>query len=76
MATWMKSDKNIRELTHDVLLSTRAFERGYFRRRFIEELFQKHETEDSSYYGDTLWTFLSLELWHRQFVDEPARVSA
>ena len=70
VATWLKSDARMRELAHDVLLSARAFERGYFRRQFIEDLFQKHETEDSSYYGDTLWTFLALELWHRQHVDE------
>ena len=36
----------------------------------------KNETEESSYYGDTLWSFLALELWHRQVVDEPAGVTA
>ena len=58
-----------------MLLSQRSFERGYFRREFIEDLFRKHEADDSTYYGDTLWSFLVLELWHRQFVDEPARVA-
>jgi asparagine synthase (glutamine-hydrolysing) len=76
VALWMKTDRRMRELSHDVLLSARAFERGYFRRDFIEDLFRKHASDDTSYYGDTLWTFLALELWHRQVVDEPARVSA
>jgi asparagine synthase (glutamine-hydrolysing) len=75
VSTWLKSDRPMRELTHDVLLSSRAFGRGYFRRDFIEDLFRKHETDDTAYYGDTLWTFLVLELWHRQFVDEPMKVA-
>ena len=77
VATWMNSDPRMRELSRDVLLSTRAFGRGYFKRRFIEDLFAKHERDGStSYYGDMLWTFLTLELWHRQAVDEPAKVPA
>jgi asparagine synthase (glutamine-hydrolysing) len=74
VATWMKSDPQMRELSRDVLLSSRAFERGYFQRPFIENLFRKHDADESSYYGDTIWTFLVLELWQRQFVDEPAKV--
>jgi len=76
VSTWLKSDPKFRELAHDVLLSRRAFERNYFRRPFIEELFRKHQTDESPYYGDTLWTFLTLELWHRQTVDQPAGVAA
>jgi asparagine synthase (glutamine-hydrolysing) len=76
VATWLKSDRRMRQLAHDTLLSHRAFERGYFRKTFIEELFRQHEADDSTYYGDILWTFLVLELWHRQFVDVPAGVTA
>lgn len=75
VSTWLKSDRRMRELAHDALLSPRAFGRGYFRRPFIEDLFRKHEVDDTAYYGDTLWTFLALELWHRQFVDEPLKVA-
>jgi asparagine synthase (glutamine-hydrolysing) len=74
VATWMKSDKRMRELSRDTLLSSRAFGRGYFRRQFVEELFRRHDEDSSTFYGDTLWTFLALELWHRQLVDEPAKV--
>ena len=73
---WLKSDRRLRELARDTLFSTCAFERGYFRKEFIEDLFQKYELDDSTYYGDTIWTFLILELWHRQFVDEAAKVPA
>jgi asparagine synthase (glutamine-hydrolysing) len=75
VAVWLKSDARFRELSRDTLLSGRALQRGYFRREFIEDLFRKHEADDSSYYGDTLWTFLVLELWHRQAVDELARMA-
>jgi asparagine synthase (glutamine-hydrolysing) len=70
VATWLKTDRRLRELARDILLSRRALERGYFRREFIADLFRKHEADNSTYYGDTVWTFLALELWHRQFVDE------
>jgi asparagine synthase (glutamine-hydrolysing) len=76
VAEWIKSDPRMREFARDTLLSKRASQRGYFRQRFIEELFSKHETEPSTFYGDTLWTFLVLELWHRQVVDELSRVPA
>ena len=76
VASWMKSDRNMRELLHDTLRSGRALERGYFRREFIEGLFHKHEVDETGYYGDTLWTFLILELWHRQVVDQPVGAPA
>ena len=70
VSVWLKSDKRLREMSHDVLFSSRALGRGYFRRDFLEDLLRKHEADDSSYYGDTVWTFLAVELWHRQFVDQ------
>jgi asparagine synthase (glutamine-hydrolysing) len=73
---WIKADPRIRELARDTLLSGRARDRGYFRPEFIDELFRKHEATDSTYYGDILWTILMVELWHEQFVDQPARIVA
>jgi asparagine synthase (glutamine-hydrolysing) len=76
VATWLKSDPKLRELGRDMLLSARAFERGYFRRAFIEDLFQKHEDDVTTYYGDTLWNFLMLELWHRRVAEIPVGMAA
>jgi asparagine synthase (glutamine-hydrolysing) len=76
VAVWMKSDPRLRELTYDTLLSNRSLERGYFRESFVRDLLDKHEADAGVYYGDTIWTFLMLELWHRQRVDEPVRVVA
>jgi asparagine synthase (glutamine-hydrolysing) len=75
VAYWLKSDRRLRELSHDILLSARASQRGYWRRDFIEGLLRRHEADDTTYYGDTVWTFLVLELWHRQFVDQPVSVA-
>ena len=74
VADWLKSDTRMREFSRDILFSSRALERGYFRRGFMEELIRLHEADDTAYYGDNVWSFLVLEMWHRQFVD--ARVGA
>jgi asparagine synthase (glutamine-hydrolysing) len=76
VSVWLKTDKKLREMSHDLLFSSRALGRGYFRRDFVEDLIRKHEADDSTYYGDTVWTFLALELWHRQFVDAPVGAAA
>jgi asparagine synthase (glutamine-hydrolysing) len=73
---WLNSDPKMHDLALDTLFSTRALQRGYFRRTFIEDLIRKQKTDTSTYYGDCLWPFFTMELWHRQFVDEPARVTA
>jgi asparagine synthase (glutamine-hydrolysing) len=76
VAAWMKTDPAMREMTRDVLLSARTYQRGYIRRRFVEELFEKHATDTTPFYGDLLWMFLTMELWFRKFVDEARRVAA
>jgi len=42
----------------------------------MDDLFRKHEEDETAFYGDEIWTFLTLELWFRQFVDEPLKVAA
>ena len=72
----MAEHPKLRELARDTLFSARASGRGYFRRGFVEDLYRKYEADTSTYYGDTVWTFLILELWHRQAVDQPVGVGA
>jgi asparagine synthase (glutamine-hydrolysing) len=77
VAMWLKTDRSLREMAQDTLAATRVRERGYFKRQFLEDLFRKNDSaEDTPYYGDTLWTFFVMELWHRQVVDQPTGVSA
>jgi asparagine synthase (glutamine-hydrolysing) len=65
---WLKTDPKLRTMAHDVLLSPTAYQRGYFRRDFIEKLMSNLEQDDTPYFGDLLWVFLMLELWHRRHV--------
>lgn len=75
VALWLKTHPRLRELSRDTLLSGCAVQRGYFRREFIEYMFRRHAEDESSYYGDTLWTLLMIELWHRQVVDAPVEMA-
>jgi asparagine synthase (glutamine-hydrolysing) len=65
---WLKTDPKLRAMARDVLLSPIAYQRGYFRKEFIEKLMAHLEQDDTPYYGDLLWVFLMLELWHRKHV--------
>ena len=66
----------LRELAQDTLGSRAARERGYFQPGFVDKLFGEHEGDESSYFGDVLWTLLTLELWHREYVDATSAVKA
>jgi asparagine synthase (glutamine-hydrolysing) len=65
---WLKTDPKLRAMSRDVLLSPVAYQRGYFRKEFIEKLMAHLEQDNTPYYGDLLWVFLMLELWHRKHV--------
>jgi len=65
---WLKTDPNVRAMAHDVLLSPVAYQRGYFRKQFIEKLISSLERDDGPYFGDLLWVFLMLELWQRRHI--------
>ncbi len=69
ISDWLKRHRGFRELGRDVLLSARCAQRGYFQKGALETLFDLHEADTTPFYGDTLWTLLMLELWHRRHVD-------
>jgi asparagine synthase (glutamine-hydrolysing) len=71
-AYWLKGHRGFRELARDTLLSVRSMQRGYFRSGVLAELFAKHESDSTAFYGDILWRLLMLELWHRRHVDQGA----
>jgi asparagine synthase (glutamine-hydrolysing) len=66
---WLKSNPKVHAWGREVLFDPRTYQRGYFRREFIEHLFSKMQQDDTPYFGDLLWVFLMLELWHRQHVE-------
>jgi asparagine synthase (glutamine-hydrolysing) len=68
VGVWFRDHAGFRQLLNDVLLSRRALERGYFERRMIERLVQRHQ-QNVWDYTQELWLLLMLELWHREHVD-------
>lgn len=66
LAHWFRTD--LREMAHDVLLSPRALQRGYFRSNVIAALLAEHSKGQADHAED-LWDLLMLELWHRTFID-------
>ncbi len=69
---WFRED--CRELLRENLLSTRATERGYFRREHVRRLIEQHERREANH-GARLYALLMLELWHREYADRPIGVS-
>ncbi len=62
MHLWAKGAS--RDFFADVLLSSRARDRGIFDTREVAKLM-----DGESAFGRRLWGLLNLELWHRQFID-------
>ena len=62
---WFRED--LREIAHDIILSKRSLERGYFQPEQVKQLVNNHHTAHNG--GTRLWDLLMLELWHRAFID-------
>jgi len=66
---WLKTDPKLRGVAEEVLRDPRTYQRGYFQRQFIERIFAAMDQDNTPFYGDVLWPFLMLELWHRHHVE-------
>ena len=64
---WLRGD--LKDLSHDLLLSSRALDRGYFERRFVERMLREHAKGTRNWHTQ-IWNLMMLESWHRQFVDQ------
>ncbi|MGC4085040.1 MAG: asparagine synthase (glutamine-hydrolyzing) [Vicinamibacterales bacterium] len=63
---WFRGELNA--LAHDVLLDSRARQRGYFRMTEVERMLREHEQRQHNWHYQ-LWNLLVFELWHRMFID-------
>ncbi|MGQ0637368.1 MAG: asparagine synthase (glutamine-hydrolyzing) [Planctomycetaceae bacterium] len=65
---WFRHE--LRDLLHDVLLSSRCRERGIFDPQAVARLVEEHigNRWDHAY---RLWSLLVLELWQQRFLDAP-----
>ena len=69
---WLKTDPKMRGAAEEVLREPRTYQRGYFQRQFIDRIFAAMDQDNTPFYGDVLWPFLMLELWHRHHVEGSA----
>ena len=67
---WLKTYKPLNELMHELVLGQQTVQRGYFKRKALETLIEKHKKDTTSFYGTVLWNIMMLELWHRQICDD------
>jgi asparagine synthase (glutamine-hydrolysing) len=64
---WFRNE--LREMSGDVLLSSRAQQRGYFKPGAVRRMLEEHWNRTAEWHNH-LWTLLMLESWHRMFIDE------
>ncbi len=65
LGAWLRQDI---EPVRDILLSRRARERGLLEMSIVERLIAEHESGGRDH-NRQLWALLTLEEWHRVFVD-------
>jgi asparagine synthase (glutamine-hydrolysing) len=73
LSRWFRDE--LREMSHDILLSPRAIQRGYFQPQAVAALLQAH-CSGREEHAEQLWDLLGLELWHRTFIDGERRASS
>jgi asparagine synthase (glutamine-hydrolysing) len=69
LAAWLR--KELRPLGEDLLLSPRALGRGYLKPAAVRGYWDEHQRGIRNN-SARLWTLMSLELWHRTFLDRSA----
>ena len=65
LGAWLRRDM---APARDILLNRRARERGLLNMTAVERLIEEHETGRMDH-SRQLWALLTLEEWHRQFID-------
>jgi asparagine synthase (glutamine-hydrolysing) len=66
VAVWMRSDTRWREFVGDLLHDPCARQRGYLKPSVLDRFWKQLAGDGASFYGDSLWPWLMLELWHRR----------
>ncbi len=65
--------KECRSFVHDLLSPETTKRRGLFNSDYIQSLLLEHDAGTADH-GQLLWGLMSVELWHRAFLDSPHRV--
>ncbi len=73
LGAWFRG--GLTDVFSDVLRSPLTRQRGYFEPRFVDRLVDEHLSGRRDH-TLRLWQLMVFELWHRQYLDAPAAVSA
>jgi asparagine synthase (glutamine-hydrolysing) len=63
--SWISNE--LKDFVRDVLLDRKTLERGYFQKKFVEDLIADGPQREK--HASDIFSLLTLELWHRQFLD-------
>ena len=66
IARWLRENTDLSGLLSDNLFSGEPKINQYVRQSFLDKMHESMKTDGTSYYGDSLWVFLILELWLRK----------
>ena len=69
---WLRTE--LKDWVHQVLSDQRTVERGYFEKSQIESLVAKNQQEGG--FSKEIFCLITLELWHRTFLDRKSLVLA
>jgi asparagine synthase (glutamine-hydrolysing) len=64
---WLRKD--LRDWVRDILSDSRTKSRGYFEPKAVEDLLAHHQR--TGHYGKEIFCLLTLELWQREFLEQP-----
>jgi hypothetical protein len=57
----------LKEWAQEILFGRRFVQRGYYNQEYIQKIFNEHQSGKDHY--KRLGAIISIELWHRQFLD-------
>ena len=63
IAKWLKEDAALNALLENALFSGKPEIHRYVKADYLQKLRHSFMTEETPYYGDSLWVFLVLEMW-------------
>ncbi|MEW5693647.1 MAG: asparagine synthase (glutamine-hydrolyzing) [Candidatus Hydrogenedentota bacterium] len=63
---WFRTE--LKDIVFDCLFSKKSLERGYFNQDILRMLWEQHQSKRFDH-SARLWTLVSLELWHRRYID-------
>ncbi|NUM81967.1 asparagine synthase [bacterium] len=59
---------NLKEMIFDLISEKSLKKRGYFNHAFYKKMIDD-EFSGKEYYSNQIWQLLTLELWHKEFID-------